>query len=220
MKGFICLFLLCNTVLFAQSTKPKTNWAIGVLGTGATTYCFTGADGTSGWLKNEIDSSETWSTGYSYGISADYFLSEKLSLRSGLTFSQCGQSYQYLSKYQSFRTAYQFIDIPAIVRYAHPLEKANLVFGIGPELTYMLRSRAIYQGIGDLSINKTTINDASLSKLGVAIGTQISYNRLLGAKTNIELGLNYRQQITSIAKGSITRLPFSLGLFLGIRQGI
>jgi hypothetical protein len=205
-------------VLFAQVTESKSKWAFGALGSGAASYRFTSADASSSWLKDEIDSSETWSSGYSYGISADYILSEKLSLRSGLSFSKCGQAYNDLTNYQSFRVAYQFFELPVILRYALPLEKANLVFGAGPEMTFLLRSRALYQGIGDVSINKTNINDASLQKLGLALGTQISYDRSLGINSHLELGLQYRQQVLSIAEGAIHRLPFSLGIFLGFRQ--
>ena len=218
MKVFICLFLLCNTVLFSQVNESKSKWGFGVLGNAAASYRFTSADASSSWLKDEIDSSETWSSGYSYGISADYILSEKLSLRSGLSFSKCGQAYNDLAKYQSFRVAYQYLDLPATLRYALPLEKANLVFGAGPELTFLLRSRAVYQGIGDVSINKTNINDASLQKLGLALGTQISYDRSIGINNHLEFGIQYRQQLLSIAQGSIHRLPFSLGIFLGFRQ--
>ena len=218
MKVFICLLLLCNSILFAQVNESKSKWAFGLLGSAAASYRFTSSDANNSWLKNEIDSSETWSSGYSYGISTDYVLSEKLSLRSGLSFSKCGQSYRDLTNYQSFRVAYQFFELPVILRFALPLDKAKLIFGAGPEATLMMRSRAMYQSISDVSMNKTNINDASLQKLGMALATQISYDRSISTNSHIEFGIQYREQILSIAQGSIQRLPFSLGVFLGFRQ--
>jgi hypothetical protein len=172
------------------------------------------------WLKDELDSTESRSFGYAYGLSADYSFSEKLTLRSGLVFTQCGHKLKNLVAYQSFRINYQFLDLPLTIRYAIPTENANVVFGAGPQLSYMLRSRALYQGIDDVALNKTNINDASLRKIGVALGAQVSYDRYLGNNSYLELGINYRQQLGSIAQGSVNRLPFSLGLFVGFRKGL
>ena len=219
MIRLFCLFVLLNTSLFAQGTKETSPWTLGLLGGSEATYRFTSADASMRWLKDELDSSETWSLGYSYGLSADYSLSEKLSLRSGLVFNQCGQALKNVDGYQSFKINYQFIDLPVSLRFAVPTENANLVFAAGPQMTYMLRSRALYQGIDDIALNKTNINDQSLRKLGIALGAQISYDRYLGNNSYIELGFQYRQQLQSIAHGSVNRLPFSLGLFLGFRQG-
>jgi len=217
MIRFICLYFLFSTTLFAQDTSP---WTIGVLGCGAATYRFTSSDASMSWLKDELDSTESWTNGYSYGVSADYIFSDKLSLRSGFVFYQSGQALKNLSGYQSFKIDYQFIDLPLTLRVAVPTENANVIFGAGPQLSYLIRSRALYQGIDDIALNKTTINDASLRKLGLAFGAQVSYDRYLGNKCSIELGLNYRQQVLSIAQGSVNRLPFSLGLFLGFRKGL
>jgi hypothetical protein len=219
MIRIFCLYALLNTTLFAQSTETTSPWTIGVLGGGAATYRFTSTDESMRWLKDELDSSESRSFGYSYGLSADYSFSEKLSLRSGLVFTQCGHTLKNLAAYQSFRINYQFIDLPLTMRYVVPTENANVVFGAGPQLSYMLRSRALYQGIDDVALNKTTINDESLRKIGVALGAQVSYDRYLGNNSYLELGLQYRQQLLSIAQGSVNRLPFSFGAFLGFRQG-
>jgi hypothetical protein len=219
MIRLFCLYALLNTTLFAQ-TAESSPWTVGVLGGSSATYRFTSAEASSRWLKDEIDSMESWTSGYAYGLSADYSFSEKLSLRSGFVLTQSGHALKNLEGYQSFKINYQFIDLPLMMRYAVPTENANLVFGVGPQLTYMLRSRALYQGIDDIAVNKTNINDESLSKLGVAFGAQVSYDRYLGNNSYIELGLNYRQQVLSIAQGTVNRLPFSLGLFLGFRKAL
>ena len=219
MIRLFCLYVLLNTSLLAQVTKETSPWTLGVLGGSSATYRLTSADVSSSWLKDELDSTESWSTGYSYGLSADYSFSDKLSLRSGFVFSQSGQALKNLDGYLSFKTNYQFIDFPLTIRYFVPTENANLVFGAGPQITYLLRSRALYQGIDDIALNKTNINDESLRKLGLAFGAQVSYDRYLGNNSYIELGLNYRQQVLSIAQGPINRLPFSLGAFLAFRQG-
>jgi hypothetical protein len=219
MIRLFCLYILFSNALFAQGTKETSPWTIGVLGGSAATYRFTSADASSRWLKDQLDSSESWTAGYSYGLSADYCFSDKLSLRSGFIFTQAGQAIKNLGGYQSFKINYQFIDLPLNIRYFVPTENANLVFGAGPQITYMLRSRALYQGIDDIALNKTNINDESLRKLGLAFGAQVSYDRYLGNNSYIELGLNYRQQVLSIAQGPIKRLPFSLGAFVAFRQG-
>ncbi len=220
MIRLFCLVVLLNTTLFAQGTKESSPWTLGVLGGSAATYRFTSSDASMRWLKDELDSTESWTNGYSYGVSADYGFSEKLSLRSGFVFSQCGQALKNVDGYQSFKVNYQFIDLPLTLRYAIPTENANVIFGAGPQLTYLMRSRALYQGIDDIALNKTTINDESIRKLGLAFGAHVSYDRYLGNKCSVELGLNYRQQVLSIAQGSVNRLPFSLGLFLGFRKGL
>lgn len=214
------LVVLFNTTLFAQGTKESSPWTLGVLGGSAVTYRFTSADATSTWLKDQLDSTESWTNGYSYGVSADYGFSEKLSLRSGFVFTQSGQALKNLEGYQSFKINYQFIDLPLMFRYAVPTENANVIFGAGPQLSYMLRSRAIYQGINDVALNKANINDESLRKFGLSLGAQVSYDRYLGNKCSFELGLNYRQQVLSISQGSVNRLPFSIGAFLGFRKAL
>lgn len=220
MIRLFCLAVLLNTTLFAQGTKEASPWTIGVLGGSGATYRFTSSDASMRWLKDELDSTESWTNGYSYGVNADYGFSEKLSLRSGFVFNQCGQALKNVDGYQSFKVNYQFIDLPLTLRYAIPTENANVIFGTGPQLTYLIRSRALYQGIDDIALNKTTINDESLRKLGLAFGAHVSYDRYLGNKCSVELGLNYRQQVLSIAQGSVNRLPFSLGLFVGFRKGL
>jgi len=219
MIRLFSLYVLLNTSLFAQVTKETSPWTLGVLGSGAVTYRFTSAEATSAWLKDQLDSTESWTNGYAFGLTADYSFSEKLSIRSGFVFTQCGQTLKNLEGYQSFKINYQFIDLPLNLRYSVSMENANLVFGAGPQLTYMLRSRALYQSIDDIALNKTNINDESLRKLGLAFGAHVSYDRYLGNNSYIELGLNYRQQVLSIAQGSINRLPFSLGAFVAFRQG-
>ena len=92
MIRLFCLYVLFNTTLFAQGTKEASPWTIGVLGGGATAYRFTSADESMRWLKEELDSTESWTNGYSYGVSADYSFSDKISLRSGIVFNQCGHS--------------------------------------------------------------------------------------------------------------------------------
>jgi hypothetical protein len=216
MIRLFCLFVLFNTTIFAQVTSP---WTVGVLGSSVATYRFTSSDDSMRWLKDELDSTESWTNGFACGLSADYGFSEKLSLRSGFVFSQSGYALKNVVGYQTFKINYQFFDLPLTLRYAIPTENANVVFGTGPQLSYMLRSRALYQGIDEIALNKTTINDESLRKLGLALGAQISYDRYLGNKSYLEFGLNYRQQMLSIAQGSIKRLPFSLGAFLAFRKG-
>ena len=220
MIRLFCLYFLLNTTLFAQNTKETSPWSLGVLGGSAATYRFTGSDASRSWLKEELDSTESWSNGYSYGVSADYGFSDKLSLRSGFVFMQSGQALKNVDGYQSFKINYQFIDLPLTLRYALPTENANVIFGAGPQITYIIRSRALYQGIDDIALNKTTINDESLRTLGLAFGAQVSYDRYLGNNYSFELGLNYRQQVLSIAQGSVNRLPFSLGLFVGFRKAL
>ena len=220
MIRLFCLYFLFSTTLFAQGTKETSPWTLGAFGSSAATYRFTSADASMRWLKEELDSTESWTNGYSYGLSADYSFSDKLSLRSGFVFNQSGHTLRNLEGFQSFKINYQFIDLPLMLRYAVPTENANLVFGAGPQLSYMLRSRALYQSIDDVTINKTTINDESLRTLGLAFGAQVSYDRYLGNNYSLELGLNYRQQVLSIAQGSVNRLPFSLGLFLGFRKAL
>ena len=220
MIRLFCLYFLLNTTLFAQNTKETSPWSLGVLGGSAATYRFTGSDASMSWLKEELDSTESWSNGYSYGVSADYGFSDKLSLRSGFVFMQSGQALKNVDGYQSFKINYQFIDLPLTLRYALPTENANVIFGAGPQITYIIRSRALYQGIDDIALNKTTINDESLRTLGLAFGAQVSYDRYLGNNYSFELGLNYRQQVLSIAQGSVNRLPFSLGLFVGFRKAL
>jgi hypothetical protein len=220
MIRLFSLYVLLNTSLFAQVTKETSPWTLGVLGSGAVTYRFTSAEATSAWLKDQLDSTESWTNGYAYGFSADYGFSEKLSIRSGFVFSQSGQALKNLEGYQSFKINYQFIDLPFTLRYAVPTENANVVFGAGPQLSYMLRSRALYHSIDDIALNNTSINDDSLRKLGLAFGAHVSYDRYLGNKCSLEVGLNYRQQVFSIAQGPVNRLPFSLGLFLGFRKGL
>ena len=219
MIRLFCLYFVFSTTLFAQGTKETSPWTLGVLGGSSATYRLTSADESSPWLKDQLDSTESWTTGYSYGLSADYSFSDKLSLRSGFVCTQSGQALKNLAGYQSFKINYQFIDLPLNLRYFVPTENANLVFGAGPQITYLLRSRALYQGIDDVALNKTNVNDESLRKLGLAFGAQVSYDRYLGNNSYIELGLNYRQQVLSIAQGPINLLPFSLGAFVAFRQG-
>ena len=219
MIRLLCLSILLNSALYAQGTKETSPWTLGVLGGSAATYRFTISDASMRWLKEELDSTESWTNGYSYGLSADYSFSDKLSLRSGFVFNQSGHTLRNLEGFQSFKINYQFIDLPLMLRYAVPTENASVVFGAGPQLSYMLRSRALYQGIDDVALNKTTINDESLRKLGLALGAQISYDRYLGNNSYLELGLNYRQQLLSVTQASVNRLPFSFGAFLGFRQG-
>jgi hypothetical protein len=216
MIRLFCLAILFNTALFAQDASP---WSIGVLGSGSTTYRFTSSDASMRWLKDELDSTESWTNGYSYGVSADYGFSEKLSLRSGFIFNQSGQALKNLVGYQLFKVNYQFIDLPLTLRYACPTENANVIFGVGPQLTYLIRSRALYQGIDDIALNKTTINDESLHKLGLAFGAHVSYDRYLGNKCSLELGLElpptstqHRTRIrkqTSFLIRTLRRLPQS-----------
>ena len=220
MIRLFCLYFLVNSTLFAQGTEETSPWTLGVLGGSAATYRFTSSDASVRWLKDELDSTESWTNGYSYGFSADFGFSDKLSLRSGFVFNQSGHTLRNLEGFQSFKINYQFIDLPLTLRYAVPTENANLVFGAGPQISYMLRLRSLYQGINDIALNKTIINDESLRTLGLAFGAQVSYDRYLGNNYSLELGLNYRQQVLSIAQGSVNRLPFSLGLFLGFRKAL
>lgn len=225
MKKLLILFL--SLPLFSQAQDaPKSKWSIGANFSTDINYRKlenTTDDPFYDEIKEESNTREKNRMGYTGGVTLGYNITSKLSLSSGVQFSQKGYhskpiylTYRSISGQTKNRTAsyirtYDYIDVPLHLRYAFGNRKLQFIAGAGLNLNILLDSREermikeenFYQKLNTTKVN-TPINLSPMVSVGV--------NYQLTPKINIMAEPTLRHQILKNNEYRLTEYLFNYGL--------
>lgn len=207
-----------TTVLYSQKLVSK--WAIGFNQSLDASYRITKANSDLSWLKDQLDTSETWKSGYSSNIQFTYDLNEKFGLSVACSYDSKGEQLKSTSlvdmKY--YKTTYRYLGFPVFLQYTYPMTKGAMVFAAGPELLLSLGNVAHFQMNTSNSDSKLLITTQENKSINFGAIMRLAYQVKLDKSTQLQLGLLYRQQLVSVTSTDVKRKPFSIGLQLGLSR--
>jgi hypothetical protein len=215
----ISLFFFSN-VLFGQEANSK--WAISLQQSVDATYRITSSTEDLSWLKNQVDSSETWKTGYSSSIQLNYQVNNRFSFSSGLSYEYKGEQLRTnaLLNMKYYKTSYRFVGVPVIFNYSCPLQKGSLIFGIGPEFLIYSGTLAHYQMNNSNSDVRIFLSNANSNSFLLGSIANFAYELNFYRNFRFQLGILYKQQITSLSSTEFSRKPFSIGCQVSLIKSI
>lgn len=217
MKNILFFVLLTLPAIFQAQTT--TRWNMALVNSYDGCYRFTKAHSNLDWLKKEMDSTETWKSGFSSGLNASFQVTKNLALVGGFTYANRGQQLKSnaLLGMSYYRTTYQFIEVPVFARFSKDLsENSKLQLGVGPQILFQINTVAHYLLANSNNAQKIRVNESSNHTFKIGTIVNLSYQTKLAKCTDFQCGVVYKQQLTALSSGNVQRLPFSLGVQLGL----
>ena len=213
----IILFASIASILFGQQ-QLVSKWAIGFNQSIDASYRITKASSDLSWLKEQLDSSETWKMGYSSNIQVSYDLNEKFALSVACSYDSKGEQLKstVLNDMSYYKTTYRYIGIPVMLQYMYSLTKGMLILGAGPQVLGSLGNVAHLQMNNSNSDSKLIITTQENKSIVFGAMARLAYQMNLDQTTQFQLGMLYRQQLTPVTNTDLQRKPFSIGLQLGL----
>lgn len=182
------------------STDPAYEWLVG--------------------LRNDLESPKL---GFTTGLVINRRLNEKLSLESGLLYSNKGEKIKEIvftnivgevTGSASVTYSYNYIDVPVAVNFVFRNEKVKMFMSGGISVNVFLSYKSVTSienndGSSDKSSSSSNdefkpINFAALAGLGVEFG--------VSNKMDLRIQSIYRHSVTSVIDTPIKQFPYSFGL--------
>jgi len=217
MKNIVFIAVLAFPLFVYCQTGLKSKFAIAMVNSLDASFRFTTANSNMSWLKEELDSTETWKTAFSSGLQTSLNLSSNWTLVGGVNYAEKGQQLKSnaLLDMNFYRTSYRMIELPIFLRYSRDLKVGTIQFGLGPDFLFLLNNISRFQLINSNSPQTIFVNESTAKKFMMGSILQVAYQRNLYKNTDIQFAVNYKQQLSSFSDGDIQRMPFSIGLQLG-----
>jgi len=237
-KVIYILLMLLPTLTFAQDTTSK--FSIGILFAPNYSYRFISTDDNNSSVMYVIEvrnDTEIPKFGYTFGLTFDYSISEKLQLETGILFSDNGEQTKKLTltfasqwdpqtgtiviqpsdslpRFVSFKYNYYYFDIPLNVRY-HVINKTIGIYitsGISTNIHITNRwVRKLYYDDEKVDKEASTTN-YNFRKFNVSAQFGIGFNYKISSKFNVSIQPTFRYMIFSIWNAPIKQKFYSIGL--------
>ena len=220
MKLFITLslFFTCYS-LFGQEVvndsifQKKTH--VGFTFSPEFNYRFLSAEDNLTFIKKSYDTLDSPKYGYSIGINGVFDLTKKISLTSGLLFSDNGERSKTTLLLQpvNYTNHYYFLSVPVKMNYILIDSKVDLYGTIGLSANYFLDHLTTMQIDGEKNLTNFHTKDLTKFSLGGLVG--IGMNAKLSKNWYFKTEVLYRQSITSVAS-PIKKWLYSVGPTFGL----
>lgn len=236
MKLLFTLLALIPLAIFCQNTNPTKKVDISIGFTFSPDYCYRTlkADASSVSAKWIVDSRDTFEIpkfGYTTGLYVALRFNKRISLETGLLYSNKGEKTKRLSNLHaiepdstlpiaiSFIYGYIYIDIPIKFNYyvlVHKKAKLFVMAGISPNIFLTQKTTSIleYKDGQKNTSNSWHQQDYAIIDLTIIAGLGFSYD--LTNKIYFSLEPTYRRSIIPINDGGIISYLYSIGLTTGL----
>ncbi|MCB0410002.1 MAG: PorT family protein [Flavobacteriales bacterium] len=164
------------------------------------------------WLSPNTSgySSEGMKLGFSYGLSAEFFLSENYLFSTGVTFSTLGGKLKYegakeVNGIVTPTTVLQdlkinYLDIPLTLKLkTNPIGYIAYYgnFGVNSQFRFKAKSNFEYENLNGLEDSDVNVSsDVKFINISLIVGGGIEYN--LSGNTNIMVGITYQNGFTNV----------------------
>jgi hypothetical protein len=217
-KIIILIFILSPILNFAQKNDSLKMKSLSIGVTYSTDYCYRiiSAKESMEWLKNQMDTLEIAKIGFTTGINFDYRLSKRLSISSGILYSDKGEKLKekVVPTIEKSINHINYIDIPFKVNYNISTNKTKLYISAGISTNVFLSNKILIQKENSSS-RDLIIGNSDFSKINLASILNIGINQDISENWYFKTELLYRQSINSLIKSDLNRYLYSVGLNLG-----
>ena len=212
--------ILLNTLFSNAQTNIQENQSkisIGLTQSIDLGYRLSSANSASIWMKNISDSIEKPTLANSSAVKFQFDLNKKITLRTGIVFSQKGYQYKSgsLVGFDLYKEQFSFIEVPFQALYKFGQKKNIPYISIGTSVGYLIKSQAFYtleNSTNEVKMDLTT--DFPKFQINGIIGLGMSFS--LNQKWNLISELNYSQALYSISSGPLKKQLFSAGINIGL----
>lgn len=220
MKSIYTIFFVFSFCqLFGQDividTMHTSKTHIGLTFSPEYNYRYLSSDDNLSFIKKEYDSLEVPKYGYSIGINGVFDLSKKLSLSTGLIFSDNGEKTKnsILIEPINYTNHYYFLSVPLRLNYLIIDSKVDLYGTIGLAANYFLDHVTSTQldGVKDLS----NFHSKDLTKFSLGGIAGVGMNAHLSKNWYFKAEVLYRQSITSVST-PLKKWLYSVGPNIGL----
>ena len=180
-------------------------------------YRISSADAASTWMKNISDSIEKPTLANSSAVKFQFDLNKKITLRTGIVFSQKGYQYRSgtLAGFDLYKEHFSFIEVPVQVLYKFGQKKNIPYISIGTSAGYLIESQAVYSLENSAKEVKMDLtSDLTKFQINGSLGLGMSFS--LNQKWNLISELNYSQALYSISSGPLKKQLFTAGINIGL----
>jgi hypothetical protein len=182
------------------------------------TYRSLKADGADESLKENFDTLETSDLGFSIQFACHYKLTERIDITSGLGFARRGVRIDTLTiaDTKDLIDRFSFVEIPLGIRYSF-LEKEKYTFhlGAGVFASYLLKHNGRFQELRR-ETEYTYSNTDDYNKTGVGAFGTLGFAVDLNERFALLVDASYRQSLTQISEGTLSRKLNAAGLGISI----
>jgi hypothetical protein len=228
MKKIISILLLF--LVFIAKSQSQDSLGHGKLDVGYTfspdySYRTLKSNASNEWIKDTYDTLEVSKYGYTTGLNIVLHINKKLSLNSGLLFSDKGErTKKYpIQPINNYVNHFYYLDIPLKVNYnlGHKkyyyskAKKTKLFLSGGLSANIYLTSRTVTE-TDNGSEKKSIATRPNLSRLNLSAIAGLGITCPLTNRWYFQLEANYRRSIISIANSSLKKYFYSYGLNLGL----
>lgn len=229
-KALIIILILTASISFSQNSDIISTRKISYGVTFSPDYCYRtlNSEASKQWVIDLRDSTEIAKFGFTTGISLIIKPWDRISLETGLHFSDKGEKTIILElnpidpndpalPTNQIKLNYHFyyLDIPIKANYIVLKGKANLFVSAGFSVNIHLSNQTIVHFVGSEE-KQTWSNNVDLSRVNMAIliGGGIDYS--INDKLNLRLEPIYRRSIIPINDASVKQYQYSIGANFGL----
>ncbi len=235
MKNIFLFLILLPFSLVGQETDSTKIRKIEIGITYSPDYCYRSLkpDAINKWITDIRDTLEIPKLGYTTGLNATFYINKKITLETGILFSDKGEKtkkYVINGSTSSIQTDnnqatknkfiyhYLYFDIPAKVNYYILTKKLKLFLsaGVSTNIFLLQKTTSVLEYNDGHSEKNNSVIHSGFSRINLAVigGFGINYN--LTNRFNFRLEPVYRRSLTSIIKAPVKDYLYSAGLNVGI----
>lgn len=171
---------------------------------------------TDQWMKETYDTLEVPRFSYTAGLAINFRIIGKLSLSSGLFFSDKGERTKRYSipPVNNYNNHYYYLDVPVKLNYHVIGKKIKLFLSAGVAANIYLNSRTTAE-TGSYGESKRASTGNTISRLAFSFVGGFGIDCPLTQRWFFRLEPNYRKFLTPIADGPVKKYLYSTGINLG-----
>ncbi len=207
------IFILAQT---SDTIKPKSI-AIGLTYSPDFCYRITNTNSDNQWMKDQFDTLEVAKFGFTTGINLDYQFTQKISLSTGILYSDKGEQLRskIIPTIEKYVDHIHYLDIPLKVNYNIINKNTKIFISAGISSNLFLSSKILMQKENSSS-RELIIGNSEFSKLNFTsiIGAGLKTN--FSPKWSFKFELIYRQSITTVMDAPVKKYFYSIGSNCGL----
>lgn len=235
MKLLFTLLALIPLAIFCQNTNPTKKVDISIGFTFSPDYCYRTLKVNSSsdlvkWTAESRDTFEIPKFGYTTGLNVALRFNKRISLETGLLYSNKGEKTKRLSDLHaigpdstlptaiSYIYGYIYIDIPIKFNYyvlVHKKAKLFVMAGISPNIFLTQKTTSILEYKDGQKNTSNSWHHQNYIIIDLTIIAGLGFRYDLSNKIYFSLEPTYRRSITPINDGFIRSYLYSIGLTTG-----
>ena len=235
IKLSFTLFTIFPLIVFCQQPDATTKIKLSLGLSFSPDYCYRTLkpDAGSKWIAEARDTFEIPTFGYTAGLILNLKITKRISLETGLLFSDRGERTKKMTLYPldtlgqlnstiptkiTYFYHYLYLEIPCKINYCL-LNRRMKIFisgGISPSIFLTQRTKSIAEYFDEHTNTRSTNSNSDFRIFGLSFTGSVGFSYDLTSKFFLTIEPTYRRSIISIVDAPIRGYMYSIGLNTGL----